>query len=66
MYGLKFFIFLVLCIFKEFDEIKLKNKVYYVLLMLLMVNWNKLIEDMFSEDDINNKSSFNEMKCKFL
>lgn len=56
----------MLCIFKEFDEIKLKNKVYYVLLMLLMVNWNKLIEDMFSEDDINNKSSFNEMKCKFL
>lgn len=66
VYGSKFFISPVPCIFKELDEIKSKNKVHFVSLMLLMANRNKLTEDMFSEDDTNNKSSFNEMKCKFL
>lgn len=37
-YGLFFFIFLVFCILKEFDSMKRDNEIYYVLLILLMVN----------------------------
>lgn len=66
VYGLSFFITPVPCIFKELDSMKRDNEMHYVSLILLMVNQNKLTEDMFRECNTKQQSDFNEMKGKLL
>lgn len=66
VYGLSFFITPVPCILKELDSMKRDNEIQYVSLMLLMINQNKLTEDMFSEYNTKRQSAFNEMKGKLL
>lgn len=47
----------------EFDEMKVRNKMYYVLLVLLMVNGNEvLIDCLKNENNVNWINNFNDMK----
>lgn len=50
-------------IMDEFDEMKVRNKMYYVLLVLLMVNGNEvLIDCLKNENNVNWINNFNDMK----
>ncbi|XP_052694536.1 uncharacterized protein LOC128172866 [Crassostrea angulata] len=62
-YGPQFFISPVPCYMELLDNMKIRNKVHYASLVLLMTNQNSL-----SEKDFNNESSkhFDEMKFKVL
>lgn len=66
VYGLSFFISPVPCILKELDSMKRDNEIQYVSLILLMVNQNKVTEDMFRECNTKQQSDFNEIKGKLL
>lgn len=49
IYGKYFFLLFILCILEEFDGMNIRNKIYYVLLIFLMVNKNILFEeDLFN------------------
>lgn len=62
-YGPHFFISPVPCIMKLLDSMKIRNKVHYASLVLLMTNQNAL-----SENDFNNENTkyFDEMKFQVL
>lgn len=66
VYGLSFFNSPVPCILKELDSMKRDNEIQYVSLILLMVNQNKVTEDMFRECNTKQQSDFNEIKGKLL
>lgn len=66
-YGLILFIFFVFCIFKDLDKMKIENRYYYVVLILMVVNDNILLEEILDYGNINmNENSFYEMKNNFL
>lgn len=47
----------------EFDEMKVRNKLYYVLLVLLMVNGKELLIDCLkNENNVKCVENFNDMK----
>lgn len=52
------------CILKFLDELEMENRIYYVVLVLLMVNGNKLLEEMLDNDVLFGKKWDFLKKCK--
>lgn len=59
-----FFKFLVFCILIFLDKLEMENRIYYVVLVLLMVNGNKLLEEMLDNDVLYGKKWDFLKKCK--
>lgn len=66
-YGPYFFISPYPCILDEMDKIKIRNKLQYASLVLLMINGSKLSKTIFDDDFSSNKTSiFQEKKFSVL
>lgn len=65
-YGSTFFMSPVPCILQDLDMIKNENKNQYASLVLLMINQNKLSEQLFNENTIVRGIPFHDLKTNIL
>lgn len=65
-YGFLFFILFVFCILEVLDEMKVRNVIYYVLLVLLMVWEGLFLIDLLEDLKGFEKKDFKKIKCEFF
>lgn len=67
VYGQNFFISPIPCILQILDKMKVRNKMQYASLVLLMANQNKLSElKLSNEDNCEGTTEFNDIKFRVL